>query len=515
MKETQICIGCGAEKSLKNGFFKNSIKKNGYDSKCKECRKKQSEKWRTENRIRFNESARRSYDPGKKHEYYKKNKERILKDKSKYWKNNQDKIRARVKQWRAQNYEDVIGKERNNRISIINDVLDFLGSKCVLCGEETREFLTVDHINNNGNQHRHFGSVGWKRKILIGEFNRSDFRVLCHNCNLAEYRKDPIHQFKEINPVGIKKVCNCCQDGKDISEFCSQKSHSKNFCLQCNREKQARIRSKCYEFLGGKCICCGESDFLKLTVDHIHNDGKQRRDIEKTGVNICRKILNKQITDIQLLCWNCNFSKHLGNGVCWHQRKGPSIKPGFKIISVIKMSWMDNVIEFLDQYHYAKSGRPPRVVYSAIKDDQIIAIAKFASPIRQGIAASVGVKHGQVLELDRFCIHPDYQEKNLASHLMSRVIRKLKLDFPNVLKLVSFADPAAGHVGTIYRASNWKEVGKTSPSYYYEDLEGNQINKKTLYNKARLRGFKEREYAEQLGLKKIRLPRKLKFVYEL
>lgn len=43
---------------------------------------------------------------------------------------------------------------------------------------------------------------------------------------------------------------------------------------------------------------------------------------------------------------------------------------------------------------------------------------------------------------------------------------------------VTFADPSQGHVGTIYRASNWVDLGETSPEARWVDAEGRQVSKK-------------------------------------
>lgn len=56
---------------------------------------------------------------------------------------------------------------------------------CTCCGDNTYEFLALDHINGGGRQHRQQG--GWSR--LSAELRRQGYppgyRVLCHNCNQA------------------------------------------------------------------------------------------------------------------------------------------------------------------------------------------------------------------------------------------------------------------------------------------------------------------------------------------
>ncbi len=62
-------------------------------------------------------------------------------------------------------------------------------NKCNCCGEKTIEFLTIDHINNDGNKHRkEINSQGgnnfysWLRKRNYPK----GLQVLCFNCNCAK-----------------------------------------------------------------------------------------------------------------------------------------------------------------------------------------------------------------------------------------------------------------------------------------------------------------------------------------
>jgi hypothetical protein len=68
--------------------------------------------------------------------------------------------------------------------------LHLYGAKCVCCGMEDIEFLTIDHKNNDGkeqraNRHPHSG-----RRFYRWLWNHAkqlpDFQVLCMNCNSAK-----------------------------------------------------------------------------------------------------------------------------------------------------------------------------------------------------------------------------------------------------------------------------------------------------------------------------------------
>lgn len=58
--------------------------------------------------------------------------------------------------------------------------------KCACCGELQPEFLTFDHVNGKGSQHRRFT----KGASLIGYWLKKNgypegFRILCMNCNMS------------------------------------------------------------------------------------------------------------------------------------------------------------------------------------------------------------------------------------------------------------------------------------------------------------------------------------------
>lgn len=70
---------------------------------------------------------------------------------------------------------------RKNKLAVI----DGYGGKCSCCGESHPEFLSIDHINGNGKEHRKL--VGTRLyAILIREgFPKDNYRLLCMNCNFA------------------------------------------------------------------------------------------------------------------------------------------------------------------------------------------------------------------------------------------------------------------------------------------------------------------------------------------
>lgn len=51
--------------------------------------------------------------------------------------------------------------------------------------------------------------------------------------------------------------------------------------------------------------------------------------------------------------------------------------------------------------------------------------------------------------------------KNAETWLIGKSVKWIKRNHPSVRCLLSYADPSAGHRGTIYRAANWAQDGMT------------------------------------------------------
>ena len=69
-------------------------------------------------------------------------------------------------------------------------VLRAYGGRCACCGEDTPEFLGVDHVNNDGEAHRAelkgYGRAIYRWLKREGYPQDGRFQLLCHNCNVAK-----------------------------------------------------------------------------------------------------------------------------------------------------------------------------------------------------------------------------------------------------------------------------------------------------------------------------------------
>jgi len=82
-----------------------------------------------------------------------------------------------------------VSRDRSRKLRQL--VLDNYGRVCACCGEVTEQFLSIDHMNNDGAVHRKLikglngGSIYfWLKR----EGFPSGFQTLCYNCNFAKGR---------------------------------------------------------------------------------------------------------------------------------------------------------------------------------------------------------------------------------------------------------------------------------------------------------------------------------------
>lgn len=76
------------------------------------------------------------------------------------------------------------------------------GYVCACCGETERQFLTLDHVNNDGAAHRRAlgGQCGMRH--VYADLKRRGFppgyQVLCFNCNLGRARNGGVCPHRRV-----------------------------------------------------------------------------------------------------------------------------------------------------------------------------------------------------------------------------------------------------------------------------------------------------------------------------
>lgn len=510
---SKACARCEKTKS-KDEFRKHPATSDGLDRLCKSCM-----------------SAYHQSDTIKKYLLQKKlsGKQKIILDK--YRKSRSCQISGRRRQTREVFLHPIRLAEANMRSELRRKVHDIMGGKCLVCAEDRSERLCIDHVNDDGAQERLSTSGNFRciaTKIVRGGEWKGKYQLLCFNCNrrkqLAKIEADKSKRLPNHNLCG-EKTCTQCQRSLPMSMYTMDKGRLKSYCKDCGCSYNARRKRACIDKLGGNCVMCGEKDLSVLEVDHINNDGSE---IRKTGKDrsIASKVSSgsRNTDDLQVLCCNCNAAKGYAalkdKAEAVFERKllteGSVAVQDFELraLSVEELP-IDQAKSFLQQYHYAGYGRSGKACYGAKIDGELVFVAKIAPVTRKEVATSMGASYDRVVELDRFCINPKFQKKNLASFALSKVVLMIRKKFPDIEHIVSFADTEQGHKGTIYAACNWERVGTTAPSYCYMGGQGNIVNKKTLYGRAIRQGMTENEYAHFYQYTKVNTSPKIKFVKHL
>ena len=153
-------------------------------------------------------------------------------------------------------------------------------------------------------------------------------------------------------PSEASRKCNRCGETKPLTEYYNRTNGAPHAeCKECYkarvkarrtgpdrqrvldmdnrayRKKRKEIRDQVFEAYGGyRCVCCGETEPLFLSLDHIENDGGEfRREVfgkrTMAGYHTYRWLLRNNFPPgIQVMCMNCQHGKLMNNGVCPHEK---------------------------------------------------------------------------------------------------------------------------------------------------------------------------------------------------
>lgn len=78
---------------------------------------------------------------------------------------------------------------RKSRARLKRMVIARMGGKCKCCGEKEIEFLTIDHVLEDGARHRKrlkLGGGSIHRYIRDHNYPKRRFQILCANCNMSK-----------------------------------------------------------------------------------------------------------------------------------------------------------------------------------------------------------------------------------------------------------------------------------------------------------------------------------------
>lgn len=120
-------------------------------------------------------------------------------------------------------------------------------------------------------------------------------------------------------PVGGSKYCtDCITYRRNASRKRNKKYPTRS------KEYHRKIREEVIMKYGGVCVCCGETQFEFLAIDHKNGDGgAERRKLygenKSRSASWCLKLKREpHRKDLRVLCHNCNMARAM-YGKCPHE----------------------------------------------------------------------------------------------------------------------------------------------------------------------------------------------------
>ncbi len=151
----------------------------------------------------------------------------------------------------------------------------------------------------------------------------------CKKCN----QEKPIEMFEVTNKErGWRRhECKDCVKSRVQRHYISSKKDIER-AAKWNKDNRERHNELCLNsyyksqheaimaYGGYVCACCGETEPLFLSIDHINNDGAEHRKALKFRGGALYNWLKKNgyPEGFQVLCMNCNHGKRRNHNVCPH-----------------------------------------------------------------------------------------------------------------------------------------------------------------------------------------------------
>lgn len=159
-------------------------------------------------------------------------------------------------------------------------------------------------------------------------------------------------------------------------------------------------------------------------------------------------------------------------------------------------------------FHYSKSVPGGKLVKHGVWEG-----GKFKGVVLYGDTASAsmhtpyGLDYTQVCELRRVAL---INHEHTVTEIISKSLKLLKKNNPNLELVVSYADQEQEHLGIIYQAGNWIYEGETKPTSAFL-INGKKVHGRTVNN---VYGCSKMEYLRKNVDKNVRkVKNKPKFKY--
>ena len=222
---------------------------------------------------------------------------------------------------------------------------------CQCCGNKpARGTKCNDCITRHSNTRNKRYQLCKRLGICIKCKKPSIGKILCIECQVQHTKYAKTARKKRID-IGICAACTkpavlnktLCQIHLNRAKKRPSAQNAKGLCAKCNNPKPINRPAcdACYEreqhrhyklvikvisHYGGKCVCCGQTNLLFLTIDHINGGGNAHARKVGRGAAIYRWIKRNNFPhNFRVLCASCNYGIARNQGICPHKQIIPKI----------------------------------------------------------------------------------------------------------------------------------------------------------------------------------------------
>jgi hypothetical protein len=141
-----------------------------------------------------------------------------------------------------------------------------------------------------------------------------------------------------------------------------------------------------------------------------------------------------------------------------------------------------HIESFIEEWHYSHNvnGLMHDYCFKVDIDDVLVGAMIYGSIAMAGVWEKYAEQPQDLIELRRLCC-VDLTPKNLESRFIAYTLRWLR-KHTQIKTVISYSDLEYGHEGTIYKASNFKYGGQTSPGRVIM-YKGKRYHDKTIRTK--------------------------------
>jgi hypothetical protein len=144
------------------------------------------------------------------------------------------------------------------------------------------------------------------------EDGKDSYCRICYNIKSNDYYHKNKDTIAKANKLRYER-----NKDKVISSNILYRNKNKEKVNAWYRDYSHKIRNEFLDMYGGRCECCGEIEYVFLTIEHVKGQIGIKR--KETGKNAYKKALSNYRPDLyKILCMNCNSATRFGR-ICPHQ----------------------------------------------------------------------------------------------------------------------------------------------------------------------------------------------------